>query len=202
MHILGWHVPLPFNTNPFYTFNSITQSCLTLCDPMDCSKPDSLSIINSQRLLKLMSIKPVMPSNHLIFIISFSCLQSFPVSGSFPVSLFFTVSWTLPNSCPLRWWCHPTLLPSIFLSFRVFSDESALYIRWPKYWSFSFSISPYSEYARLISLKINQFDILAVQGILRSLIQHHKQKASILWCSAFFFVQLSHPSMTTGKSIA
>ena len=90
MHILGWHVPLPFNTNPFYTFNSITQSCLTLCDPMDCSKPDSLSIINSQRLLKLMSIKPVMPSNHLIFIISFSCLQSFPVSGSFPVSLFFT----------------------------------------------------------------------------------------------------------------
>ena len=125
----------------------------------------SLSITNSQSLLKLMSIKSMMPSNYLIL-----CL-------------------------PLL------LLPSIFPRIRVFSSESVLRIRWPKYWSFSFSISLSNEYSGLISFKIDWFDLLAVQGTLKSLLQHHNSKASILRCSAFFMVQLSHPYMTTGKTI-
>ena len=97
--------------------------------------------------------------------------------------------------------CRPLLLmPSIFPSFRVFSNESVLPNRWPKYWSFS--ISPSNEYSGLISFRIDQLDILAVQGTLKSLLQHHSSKTSILWCSAFFIVQLSHPYMTTGKTIA
>ena len=125
----------------------------------------SLSITNSQSLLKLMSIELVMPSNHLIL-------------------------------------CHPLLLPSILPSIRVFSNESVLRIRWSKYWSFSFSISPSNEYSGLISFRIDWLDLLAVQGALKSLLQHHSSTASILWCSAFFIVQLSHPYMTTGKTIA
>ena len=113
-----------------------------------------------------MSIRLVMPSNHLIL-------------------------------------CHPLLiLPSIFPSIRVFSNESALCIRWPKYWSFTFSISPSNEYSGLISFKMDWLDLLAVQGTLKSLLQHHSSKASILRCSAFFIVQLSYPYMTTGKTIA
>ena len=114
------------------------------------------------------------------------------------------------NSCPLSRWCHPTispsaallLLPSIFPSIRVFSNESALLIRWTKYWSFSFTISPSSEYSELISFRIDWFDLLAVQKTFKSLPQHHSSKASILQCSAFFMVQLSHPYMTTRKTIA
>ena len=98
--------------------------------------------------------------------------------------------------------CHLLLLPSVFPSFRVFSNELALHIRWPKYWSFSFSISPSNEYSGVISFRIDWFDLLAVQGILKSLLQDHSSKASILRCSAFFIVQLSHPYMTTGKTIA
>ena len=101
---------------------------------------------------------------------------------------------------------HPLLsfflLPSIFPSIRVFSNESVLYIRWPKYWSFSFSISPSNEYSGLISFRMDWLDLLAVQGTLQSLLQHHSSKASILKHSAFFIVQLSHPYMTTGKTIA
>jgi len=97
--------------------------------------------------------------------------------------------------------CHLLLLPSIFPSIRVFSNESALCIRWPKYWSFSFSISPSTEYSGLISFRIDWFDLLAVQGTLESLFQHHNSKASILWCSAFFIVQLSHLYMTTRKEV-
>ena len=114
------------------------------------------------------------------------------------------------NSCPLSWWCHPTiylilshpllLLPSIFPSIRLFSNESVLCIRWPKYWSFSFSISPSNEYSGLISFRIVWFDLLAVQGTLKSLLQHHSSKASILWRSAFFVVQLSYLYMTSGKT--
>ena len=92
------------------------------------------------------------------------------------------------------------LLPSIFPRIRVFSKESVLYIMWPKYWSFSFNISPSNEYAGLISFRIDWFDLLAVQGTLKRLLQHHSLKASILWCSTFFIVQLSHPYMTTGKT--
>ena len=99
--------------------------------------------------------------------------------------------------------CRPLLLPhSIFLSIRVFSSELALCIRWTKYWSFSFSISPSNQYSELISFRMDWLDLLAVQGTLKSLLQHHSSKASILWCSAFFMVQLSHPYMTTGKTIA
>ena len=114
------------------------------------------------------------------------------------------------NSCPLSQWCHPTisssvipfLPPSIFPSIRVFSNESALHIRWSKYWSFSFNIHPSNKHPGLISLRIDWLDPLAVQGTLKSLLQHHSLKASILWCSSFFIVQLSHLYMTTGKIIA
>ena len=99
--------------------------------------------------------------------------------------------------------CHPVLLlPSIFPSIRVFSKDSVLHIRWPKYWSFNFSISPSNEYSGLISYRLDWLDLLAVQGTLKSLLQHHGSKVSILWCSAFFIVQLSHPYITTGKTIA
>ena len=115
---------------------------------------------------------------------------------------------TYANWCPPSQWCHPTIsscrplfLPlSIFPSIRVFSNESVLGTRWPKYWRFSFSISPSKEYSRLISFRMNWLDLLAVQGTLKSLFQHHSSKASILWCSASFIVQLSHPYMTTGKN--
>ena len=113
------------------------------------------------------------------------------------------------NSCPLSRWCHPTilcqsllLLPSIFSIIRVFSNESDLRIRCPKYWSFSFSISPSNEHPGLISFRMDWLDLLAIQGTLKSLLQHHSSKASILQRSAFFTVQLSHPYMTTGKTIA
>ena len=97
--------------------------------------------------------------------------------------------------------CHPLLLlPSIFPSIRVFSSESVLYIRWPKYWNFSFSIRPSNEYSELISFRMDWLDLLEVQGTLKSLLQHHSSKASILWHSAFFMVQLSHPYTTTGKT--
>ena len=116
---------------------------------------------------------------------------------------------SLPNPCPLRWpsnhliLCRPLLLlPSIFPSLRVFSNESALRIRWPKYWNFSFNISPFNEHPRLISFRTDWLDLLAVQGTLKNLLQHHSLKASILRRSAFFIVQLSHPYVTTGKTIA
>ena len=132
--------------------------------PWTAASQASQSITNSLILLKLMSIKSVMPSKHRIL-------------------------------------CHPLLpLPSTFPSIRVFSNESALCIRWPKYWSFSFSISPSNEYPGLISFRIDCFSLLAVQGTLKSLLQHHSSKASILWHSHFFMVQLSHPHMTTGKT--
>ena len=98
--------------------------------------------------------------------------------------------------------CHTLLLPSIFPSIKVFSNESALLIQWPKYWSFSFSISPSNAYSGLISFRMDWFDLLAVQGIFKSLLQHHSSKASILQCSTFFTVHLSHLYMTTGKTLA
>ena len=115
------------------------------------------------------------------------------------------------NSCPLSWWSHPTILSSFvpfsshlqaFPAIRVFSNKSVLHIRWPKYWSFSFSISPSKDYSGLISFRMDWFDLLTVQGTLKGLLQQHSLKASILWGSAFFIVQLSHPYMTIGKNIA
>ena len=133
---------------------------------MDCSTQAFLSITNSRSLLKLMSIKSVMPSNHLSL-------------------------------------CRPLLLLlSIFPSIRGFSNESVLRIGWPKYWSFNFNISPSKEYSGLISFRMDCLDLIAVQGTLKSLLQHHSSKASILLCSALFIVQLSYPYMTTGKTIA
>ena len=138
-------------------------SCVQLfATPWIAAGQASLSITISLSLLKLKSIKQVIPLNHLIL-------------------------------------CHPLLLlSSILSSFRVFSSELALHIRWPKYWSLNFSISPSNDYSGLISFRIDWFDVLAVQGTLRSLFQHHSQKVSILWCSAFFVVQLSY-LYTTGK---
>ena len=131
--------------------------------PWTAARQASLSITNSQSLLKLMSIESVMPSNHLTL-------------------------------------CHPLLLlPSIFPSIGVFSNKSVLHIRWPKYWSFSFSIRPSNKYSGPISFRMDWMDLLAVQGTLKSLLQHYSSKASILQHSAFFIVQLSHPYMTTEK---
>ena len=115
------------------------------------------------------------------------------------------------NSCPSSWWCHPTISSSVipfssclhfFPSIRVISNESALRIRWPKYWSFSFSIRPSNEYSGLTAFRMDWLDLLAVRGTLKSLLQHHSLRASILQSSAFFMVQLSHPNVTTGKTIA
>ena len=141
-----------------------------------------------------------------------SCLTlATPWTVAHQASLSITSSWSLcklmsiasvmPSNHLIL--CHPLLLlPSIFPSIRVFSNESVLLIRWPNYWSFSFSISPCNEYSRLISFRMDWLDLLAVQGTLKSLLQHHSSKASIPQCSAFFTVQLSHPYMTTGKTIA
>ena len=117
---------------------------------------------------------------------------------------------TYSDSCPSSRWCHPTiilccpllLLPSVFPSIKVFSSESIFCIKWPKYWSFSFSISPSNEYSGLISFRMDWFDLFAVPGTLKSLLEHDSSKASVLRHSAFFMVQLSHPYMTTGKTIA
>ena len=115
------------------------------------------------------------------------------------------------SSCPLIWWCHPAIscsvvpffsLPSVFLTISVFSGESGLSSSWLNYWSFSFSISPSNEYSGLISFRMDRLDLLAVQGTLKSLLQHHNWKASVVWCSAFLMIQLSYPYMTTGKTIA
>ena len=112
-----------------------------------------------------------------------------------------SIEWVMPSNHLIL--CHPLLLlPSIFPSIRVFYNELALHIRWPKYWNFSFSTGLSNEYSGLISFRMDWFDLLAVHGTLKSLLQHHSSKVSILWLSAFFMVQLSHPSMTTRKTIA
>ena len=146
----------------FSHFSSVQSlSCVQLfVTPWTAACQASLSITNSQSLLKLMSIESVIASNHLIL------------------------------SCPLL------LLPSVFFGIRVFSNESILLISWPKYWSFSFSISSSNEYSGLISFRMDWFDLFAVQGTLKSLLHNHSSKSPILWCPAFFMVQLSHPYIT------
>ena len=144
-----------------HRFGSVSQLCLTLCNPWTAAPQASLSITNSRSLLKLMSIESVMPSNHLIL-------------------------------------CHLLRLPSILPSTRVFSNESILCIKWPKYWNFSFSVSP----SGLISFSIGWFDLLVAQGTLKSFLQHHSLKASTLQRSAFFIILLSYSYMTTGKTTA
>ena len=153
-----------FKSNTQFTtiqFSSVTQ----FATPWTAARQASLSITNSWNLLKLMSIKSVMPSKHLIL-------------------------------------CCPLLLPSVFPSIRVFSNKSVLPIRWPKYWSFSFSISSSNEYSGLISFRMGWLDLLVIQGTLKSLLQHHRSKASVLRHLAFFIVQLSYPYVTTGNTLA
>ena len=146
---------------------------------------------------------PVQSLSHLrLFATSWTsaCQSSLPFTIS--QSLFKLISIALVLLSNHLILCHPLLLPSVFTSIRVFSSDLALCIRWSKYWSFSFSINPSNEYSRSISFRIDWFDLLAVQGTLKSLLQHHKSKTSILRCSAFFVVQLSHLYMTTGKGMA
>ena len=169
--LLHWQVnslPLSHLGSPLEGISSVQflTHIRLFATPWTAARQASLSITNSQSLLKLMSSESVMPSNHLIF-------------------------------------CCPLLLPpSIFPSIRVFSNESVLRIKWPKYWSFNFSISPSDEHSGLISFSMDWLNLLSVQGTPKSLLQHHSSKASILRHSAFFIVQLSHPYMTTGKTIA
>ena len=146
-------------------FSSVSQSCPTLCDPMNCSTPGLPVHHQLPELLRFTSIKSVMPSSHLIL-------------------------------------CQPLLLlPPIPPSIRVFSSESTLLMSWPKYWSFSFSIIPSKKIPGLISFRMDWLNLLAVHGTLKSFLQHYSSKASILQHSAFFTVQLSHPHMTTGKTL-
>ena len=122
-------------------------------------------------------------------------------SSRSPTSRFSQTHESVMASNHLIRCCPLLLLPSVFPSIRVFSNESVLYIRWPKYWSFSFNISPSNQYSGLISFRMDWLDLLAVHGTLKGLLQHHSSKASVLWCLAFFIVQLSHPYITTGKTI-
>ena len=204
-------------------FSSVAQSCPTLCDPMNCSTP-GLPVHHNlpeftqthvhrvrdgiQQLLCLVTI-----SVQLILVQSLSRVRLFetPWIAAGQASLSITISRSslrlmsiksvMPSSHLIL--CHPLLLlPPVSPSIRIFSNESTLCMRWPKFWSFSFSIIPSKEIPGLISFRMDWFDLLAVQGTLKSLLQHYCSKASILRHSAFFTVQLSHPYMTTGKTIA
>ena len=220
---------------------SVIQSCLTLCDPMNCSPPSSFVHGDSSGKntgvvpgpppgdLPNPGIKPRSPALQTDSLASepirkptknfssvqFSCSvmsdSVTPWAAAGQAFLSITNPWNLLKlmsiesvmPCNHLILCHPLLLPpSIFPSIRVFSNESVFHIRWPKYWSFSLNISPSKEHPGLISFRMNWLDLLAVQGTLKSLLRHHSSKASILPCSAFFIVQLSHPYMTTGKTIA
>ena len=129
------------------------------------------------------------------------CQASLSITNSLSLLKLMSIESVMPSNHLIM--CHPLLLScSFFPSIRIFSNESVLHIRWPKYWSFSFSISPSKEYSGLMSFRMDWLDLLAVQGTLKSLLQHHNSKTLILWCSAFFIVQLSHLYMTTGKTIA
>ena len=152
-------------------------------------------------------------NKHSVTLQSLSCVRLFanPWIAAHQASLSITNSWSPPKlmsiesvmpSSHLILCCPSLLQPSIFPTIRDFSSESVLHIRWPKYWNFSFNISPCNDYSRLISFRMDWLDLLAVQRTLKSLLQHHSSKASILWHSTFFVVQLSHPYMTTGKNIA
>ena len=130
-----------------------------------------------------------------------ACRASLSITNSRSLCKLMSIESVMPSNYPIL--CHPLLLPlSIFPRIRIFSNESVLLIKWPKYWTFSFSISPSDEYSGLISFRLDWLDLLAVQGTLKSLLQHHSSKVSILWHSVFFIVQFSHLYMSTGKTIA
>ena len=170
------------------------------CNQAHISPEDYQELVSREDAKKFSSVQLLSPV----------WLFATPWTAARQASLSITNSRVYSNSCSLSRWCHPTisschpllLLPSIFPSIRVFSNESVLRIGWPKYWSFSFSISSSKEHSGLISFRMDWLDLLAVPGTHKSLLQHHYSNASVLWCSAFFIVQLSCPYMTTGKTIA
>ena len=174
----------------------------------NCNKMRYVCISYNQRNLEILSQAQLSYEISSVQSLSHVWLFASPWTAACKPSLSITVSWSLlkltsiesvmPSNLLIL--CHPLLLPpSVFPSIRVFSNELVLHIRWPKYWSFSINISPSNEYSVLISFRMDWLDLLADQGALESLLQHHSSKASILWCSDFFIVQLSHPYMTTGK---
>ena len=171
--------PTPERNKERKNESEVTQSSLTLCDHMDCCLPGS--------------------SVHGIF--QARILEWVAISFSRSLLKLMSIASVMPSNHLILY--HPLLLPSSnFPSIRVFSSESVLHIRWPKYWSFSFTLSPSNEYSGLVSFRMDWLDLLAVQGTLKSLLQHHSSKASSVQHSTFFIVQLSHPYMTTGKTIA
>ena len=184
------------------------------CDSMHCSPPGSSVLgISQARILEWVDISLSNTQPQFSSVQSLSCAQLFAtpwtaarwaslsITNSRSLLRLMSIESVMPSNHPIL--CRPLLLlPSIFPSIRVFFKESVLHIRWPKYWSFSFNISPSNEYSGLISFRMDWLDLLAVQGTLKSLLQHLSSKASILQRSAFFIVQLSHPYMTTGKTIA
>ena len=202
--------PFPMSSETYgYFFCSASLPCNTI---------QSIKSLNSEHLyLFLLQVTFCFPWDYcfpnilgkVVLVFSRSAVSDSvtPWTAACQASLSFTISWVCSDSCPLSQWCHQPshplspllLLPSIFSSISVFSTESALHIKWPKYWNFSFSISPSNEYSGLISFGIDWFDLLAVEGTLKSLLQHHSSKASILWSSVFYIVQFSHPYVTTEK---
>ena len=201
--LLMWYISLICTVKP--SLNPCNKSHLLCC--MILLIYSWIQFVHTYvRLLHLCSSEIVVVQS-----LSHVWLFATPWTAAHQASLSFSISWSLLKLISIELvmpsnnliLCRPLLLlPSIFPSIRVFSNEIVLHIRWPKYWSFSFSISPSNEYSGLISFRIDWLDLLAVQGTLKCLLQHLSLKASILWWSAFFMVQLSHPYMTTGKTIA
>ena len=198
------------NNYPYLEFSVQSLSCVQLFEtPWTAARQASSSIASSQNLLSIFSCVYLL----LLLFKSWSHVPLFatPWKEACQASLSITNFWNLLELMSIELvmtsnhliLCHPPLLlPSIFLSIRVFSNESAVHIRWPKYWSFSFCINPSSEYSGLISFRVGRLDLLAVQGTLKSLLQHHNSKASILRFSAVFLIQFSHLYMTTAKIMA
>ena len=183
--------------------NSDSHSAISLAPGPthpECSVRKSNPVLD---LFMRVSLSSVQSLSHIrLFVTPWTaaCQASLSITNSWSLLRFMSIESVMP--CKHLILCLPLLLPSIFPSIRVFSNESVLCIRWPKYWSFIFSISPSNEYSGLMSFRMDWLDFLAVQGTLKSLLQHHSSKASILLLSAFFTVQLLHPYMTTGKTIA
>ena len=165
------------------------------------NNPSFLDQYRSNYMWAISSVQPL--SCFQLFVTPWNAARqaSLSITNSWSLLKFISIASVMPSNCLIL--CHHLLLPpSIFPSIRVFSNELVLHIRWPKYWSFSFSISPSNENLELISFRIDSLNLLAVQGTLKNFLQHHSSKTSILRCSAFFIVQLSHPYITTGKTIA
>ena len=200
-----------FHSDPFacgFQFSSVAQLCPTVCDTMDCSMPGfpvhhQLPELAQTYILRLVACILFAMLLHFCSL-HLSCIIPKPVCAFCTYTKYIIklkiIKLVMPSNHLIL--CYPLLLlPSTFPSIRVFSNKSVLHIRWPKFWSLSFSISPSNEYSGLIFFRNDWFDLLAVQGTIKSLLQHHSSKASILQHSAFFMVQLSHPYMTTGKTV-